>query len=404
MSNFFYRAVATDGRTAEGVLEAMTERAAAARLREMGLLPVYIGAQKQALPLHLGNLFARRKVRRRDRLFFTRELAALVKAGLPLDRSLAILIELVTEPVLRGVVKDVLKALKGGKSLADALATRADAFPPLYVNMVRAGEASGTLRVVLERLTEFEESAEELRSYFISALIYPTLLAVVGVIAISVLMVFVIPRFGQVFADAGQALPWPTAMLLAVSSFLRSWGWAAVLVLIAAVLAARRALQSEANRIRWDSWKLRLPLAGAVFRKIEVARFARTMGTLLTNAVPILTALNLVRDVLSNRVLCDALEPVAQGVKRGLGLAGPLAESGVFPPLTVALVRVGEETGRLDGMLLDVAEIAEREVRAATKRLVALFEPALILVMGLVVGLIVISMLVGIVSINEVPF
>lgn len=404
MSAFFYRAVASDGRAAEGVLEAVTERAAASRLREMGLVPIYIGAQKQALPLKLEGLFRRSKVKRHDRLFFTREFAALVKAGLPLDRSLATLSSLASEPRLRAVIQDVLKELKGGRSLADALATRPDVFPRLYVSMVRAGEASGTLRTVLERLTEFEEAAEELRSYFISALIYPTLLAIVGLTAITVLMVFVIPRFGQVFADAGQALPWPTAMLLAVSGAVRTWGWLGMVLLVAAVLGLRRGLRGERFRQRWDGWKLRLPLAGDLFRKVEVARFARTMATLLVNAVPILTALQLVRDVLSNRVLADALEPVAQGVKRGLGLARPLAESGAFPTMAVELVRVGEETGRLDGMLLDVAEIAEREVRQATKRLIALFEPLMILVMGLVVGFIVVSMLVGIVSINEVPF
>lgn len=404
MSTFFYRAVAGDGRTAEGVLDGVSERAVAGRLREMGLVPFYIGEKKQALPLRLETLFRRRKVSRRQRLFFTRELAALVKAGLPLDRSLAILVELAAEATLRTAVQDVLKALKGGRSLAEALQTRPDVFPPLYINMVRAGEASGALRVVLERLTEFEEAAEELRSYFISALIYPTLLATVGVIAISVLMVFVIPRFGAVFADAGQALPWPTAMLLTTSTVLRAWGWLVVVAVVAGIVALRRWVRTEAGRARWDEWKLRLPLAGEVFRKVEVARFARTMGTLLANAVPILTALNLVRDVLSNRLIANALEPVTQGVKRGLGLARPLSESAVFPPLAVELVRVGEETGRLEAMLLDVAEIYERDVRAATKRLIALFEPAMILTMGLVVGLIVISMLVGIVSINEVPF
>lgn len=404
MSTFFYRAVAGDGRTAEGVLEAVSERAVAGRLREMRLVPVYIGAKKQALPLRLEMLFRRRKVGRRQRLFFTRELAALVKAGLPLDRCLSILVELAGDPKLRVTIQDVLKELKGGRSLADALATQPEVFGRLYVNMVRAGEASGTLQVVLERLTEFEEAAEELRSYFVSALIYPTLLATVGVAAIVVMMVFVIPRFGEVFADAGQALPWPTAMLLTASALLRTWGWLLLAALVAGFVALRRWRQTEAGRERWDQWKLRLPLAGDVFRKIEAARFARTMGTLLANAVPILTALNLVRDIISNQVVARALEPVAQGVKRGLGLAAPLRESAVFPPLTVELVRVGEETGRLDAMLLDVADIYEREVRSATKRLIALFEPAMILTMGLIVGIIVISMLVGIVSINEVPF
>jgi general secretion pathway protein F len=270
--------------------------------------------------------------------------------------------------------------------------------------MVRAGEASGTLPAVLDRLVEFEEFSAELRGYLVSALIYPMLLLVVGGVAIAFLLGFVVPRFAQIFEEAGKELPLPTQVLMDVSQAFRSYGWLAALIIVAAVLLAGRWVRTESGRLRWDQWRLGAPLLGDVSLKLEIARFAKTMGTLLTQAVPIISALRLTREVLSNRRVAAAVEPLIQGVKRGQGLATPLAESGMFPALAVQLMTLGEQTGKLDSMLLELAAIYDREVRVATKRLVALVEPAVILAMGLVVGTIVISTLLAIVSINEVPF
>jgi general secretion pathway protein F len=258
--------------------------------------------------------------------------------------------------------------------------------------------------VVLDRLVEFEEFAEELRNYLLSALIYPALLVTVGGAAIALLLGFVVPRFAEVFQEAGRSLPLPTLLMLEVSSLFRHYSWIAVLALGAAVWGWHRWVSTDPGRLRWDHWKLRAPLVGPVLLKLETARFAKTLGTLLTQTVPIVSALRLTQEVLRNRVLVTAMDPLMQGVKRGQGLASSLAKVGAFPPLAVQLATMGEQTGKLDAMLLEISSIYDREVRSATKRLVALVEPAVILVMGLVVGAIVISTLLAIVSINEVPF
>jgi len=223
-------------------------------------------------------------------------------------------------------------------------------------------------------------------------------------VAIAFLLGFVVPRFAQIFEEAGKELPLPTQILMDVSTAFRDYGWIAAIVIVVAVLLITRWVRTESGRLRWDQWRLKAPLLGDVSLKLEIARFAKTMGTLLNQAVPIISALRLTREVLSNRRVAAAVEPLIQGVKRGQGLAGPLAETGMFPALATQLMTLGEQTGKLDAMLLELAAIYDREVRVATKRLVALVEPAVILAMGLVVGTIVISTLLAIVSINEVPF
>lgn len=403
MPEFLYKAIKGSGHLVEGVLVAETEPALLAELRRMGCLPIQV-TQKGGSAAARFSFLSRSRLSSRDRLNFARQLATLVRAGIPLDRSLALSRDLAEKDALRRVVDSSLKELRSGKSLANSLAENSDFFPPLYVAMVRAGEASGTLPAVLDRLVEFEDFSEELRTYLLSALIYPALLVVVGGAAISLLLGFVVPRFAQVFEEAGKALPLPTLILMQVANAFRDYGWLAAIAIAIAVLLGVRWIKTESGRMRWDAWRLRAPLVGPVLLRLEIARFAKTTGTLLAQAVPIVAALRLTKEVLGNRVLASAVEPLIQGIKRGQGLAGPLAEARLFPQLTVQLATLGEQTGKLDAMLLQVAEIYDREVRAATKRLVALVEPAVILAMGLIVGGIVISTLLAIVSINEVPF
>jgi general secretion pathway protein F len=403
MAEFSYKAVKDSGELVQGTLVAESEPALLAQLRRMGCLPIHVSAKEGARGMGWSRL-TRRGLSSQDRLVFARQLATLVRAGVPLDRSLLLCRDLAEKPALRAVVDATLKQLRSGQSLAHSLAANERFFPPLYVAMVRAGEASGTLPAVLDRLVEFEEFSAELRGYLVSALIYPMLLLAVGSVAIAFLLGFVVPRFAQIFEEAGKELPLPTQVLMDVSQAFRSYGWLAALIVAAAVLLASRWVRTESGRLRWDQWRLRAPLLGDVSLKLEIARFAKTMGTLLTQAVPIISALRLTREVLSNRRVAAAVEPLIQGVKRGQGLATPLAESGMFPALAVQLMTLGEQTGKLDSMLLELAAIYDREVRVATKRLVALVEPAVILAMGLVVGTIVISTLLAIVSINEVPF
>ncbi len=403
MPEFIYKAIRANGQVVEGVLAAESEPALLAELRQMQVLPLQVAPRQEGARSRFSFLL-RNRLSSRDRLLFARQLSTLVRAGVPLDRSLSLCRDLAEKEGVRAVIETTLKELRSGKSLAGSLAASREFFPPLYVAMVRAGEASGTLPAVLDRLVEFEEFGEELRNYLLSALIYPALLVTVGGAAIALLLGFVVPRFAQVFEEAGRGLPLPTWLLLQVSEAFRRYGWVAVVALGAAIWGWRRWVRTDSGRLRWDNWKLKVPLVGPVFLKLETARFAKTLGTLLTQTVPIVLALRLTKEVLGNRVLAAAIEPLMQGVKRGQGLASSLARVGTFPPLTVQLATMGEETGKLDAMLLQISAIYDREVRSATKRLVALVEPTVILVMGLIVGAIVISTLLAIVSINEVPF
>jgi general secretion pathway protein F len=269
--------------------------------------------------------------------------------------------------------------------------------------MVRAGQASGTLGVIFQRLAELETASSEWRSQLVSSLIYPALLTAVAVGSIVVLMQFVVPRFAEVFESTGLPIPTPTYVLLEASRLMESYGWILLIAILAAGVMFRRALQTVTGRAKWDGFLLRLPLVGSLLRRAETARFARTMATLVAGSVPLVQSLGLAKEVVGNRVMADSLDKVTQGVKRGEGIAEPIRKTGVFPPLAAHLLTVGEETGRLDTVFERLANIYDRETQTAVKRLTALFEPVVILGMGLMVGVIVLSLLMAITSINEVP-
>jgi general secretion pathway protein F len=400
MARFHFRAVAPDGKLRTGALAGATDRQVAQELRRQGLIPVYVGAHPQkAAGLKLP---AFTRGRRRDVLFFTQELATLLKAGVPLDRALAITTELTERPVFREVLQDVLRILKGGKSLADSLAAHPEYFSEIYLNIVRAGEASGALAPVFDRLSEFERTRDEVRNYIISSMIYPALLALVGLASILVLMNFVVPRFAQVFEESRMRMPLPTKVLLEASRILKTWGWIGGGAIVTAVAGLRAYIRTPAGRLWWDALRLRLPLLGLALRKAETSRFARAMETLVANGVPLVQSLGIAGAILTNRKMAGSLEAVSQGVKRGEGLAGPLRRTGEFPPLAAHLLSVGEETGQLHQMFGRMADIYENETRTAIRRFTALFEPLIILVMGVVVGALILSMLLAITSINEV--
>ena len=394
-----------DGKLVEGTMDAPDHGTVSIRLQEMGLLPMRVGAAAKT------TMFTRdipwpwkhRRVRRKDLLVFTHELHTLVRSGIPLDRSLAVLAKLAESPVLSEVIQNVLRAVKEGKSFSEALGEYPKVFPKVYVNMVHAGEVGGVLEEILGRLTLFLESSENLRSYVVSALIYPALLSVVAVGSISVMTLFVVPRFAAVFKDIGVPLPLPMAILQGLSGFLTAYWWLLVIAGILIGIYLQRFHNSPAGRLQWDRWLLRLPLWGAVVRKIEVARFSRTLGTLLHSGVPLLQGMNIVREILSNQAIATTIEPIRNGIKKGEGIAQPMKQSGVFPPLAMHLIEVGEESGKLDTMLIQVAEVYDVEVRNAVKNLIAFFEPALILAMGIIIGTIVVSMLLAIFSINDMP-
>jgi len=397
---YTYRAVAGDGKVRMGTLSGDSDGAVALELRRQGLTPLRVKAGAAApgrwrLPRWGGGR------RSRDLVFFTQELATLLASGVPLDRALSITSELTERPRFREVLVEVLRTLKGGRSLADSLAAHPEYFSELYLNMIRAGEASGSLAVVAERLAEFERSRDELRSYILGAMLYPALLALVGTASVLILLYFVIPRFATVFAESNLPIPAPTRVLLAASDAVKRWGLPALGALAAALIGLRVYLGTAAGRLAWDRFRLRLPLLGPAQRKAETARFARSMSTLVGNSVPLVESLSIARAILGNRVIAASLEAVSQGVKRGEGIAGPLRRSGQFPALAGHLLSVGEETGRLDQMFARMADIYEKDTREAVKRFTSLFEPLVILFMGVVVGAMILSIMLAITSINQ---
>jgi len=400
-ATFFFRAVASDGKIRTGSLSGNDDKAIARELRKQGLTPVYVGAtpKSAAIEIKLPSFGGRRRT---DVLFFTQELSTLLNAGVPLDRALSITAELTDRAQFRFIVLDVLRVLKGGRTLADSLSTHGEYFSDLYINMVRAGEASGALAVIFARLAEFERSRDELRNFIVSAMIYPALLATVAAASVFILLSFVVPRFAVIFADGHMKMPAPTRIMLEASDLVHAYGWYALGGLAAAAILWRVYTHTTAGRLWWDGARLKLPLLGVALLKAETARFARAMATLLENSVPLVQSIAIGAATLNNRMIANSLVGVANGVKRGEGIAGPTRKAGVFPPLAAHLLTVGEETGRLDQMFARMAEIYENETRAAIRRFTSIFEPVVILVMGIVVGGLVLSMLLAITSINDV--
>jgi len=400
MSSFYFKAVAADGRLRTGSLSGESDKAVARELRKQGLTPVYVGIEQQkSFEFKLPDL---NRGRHRDVLFFTQELSTLLNAGVPLDRALTITSELTERPRFRTVILDVLRVLKGGKSLADSLAGHPKYFSDLYVNMVRAGEAGGALAAVFERLADFERSRDELRGYIISSMTYPALLCLVGLGSILVLLNFVVPRFASVFEESHMKIPVPTQIMLDASKIVQDYWLPAAIAIVVLSFAFRSFIRTPNGQLWWDSLLLRVPLLGDAMRKAETARFARAMSTLVANSVPLVQSIGISAAILNNKKMSGSLETVSQGVKRGEGIAAPMRRSGAFPALAGHLLSVGEETGRLDVMFARMADIYESDTKTAIRRFTSLFEPMVILIMGLVVGGLILSMLLAITSINDV--
>ena len=401
MPVFLYRAADRGGHTVDGVMEAPDARAVIERLHKESYFPVRVAphAERKAWPTLAG-----RRVRQRDVLAMTQQLATLFEAGLPLDRALAILQELAPSPKLGEIVTDLLRSVRGGSSLSDALAKHHPRpFSRLYINMVRAGEKGGVLEVALRRLAEFLESRAAFTDAVVSALAYPLVITTVGAGAVVFLLTFVIPRFATIFADLHQAIPLPTQILMGVSATMQSYWWAGVLGILGAILGWRLWTGTPEGRLSWDRLLLRTPRVGSLTMKIETARFLRTLGTMLKSGVPVLGALAVVGDMMSNQIVARSVQRLSDSVKRGGTVASGMREHGQFPSLAVHMVRVGEETGRLEDMLIKAAETLEGDVRTDLKRMIGLLEPAVILAMGVLVAFIVVAMLLAIFSINDIP-
>ncbi len=409
MALYTYKATDHSGNIVRDTLQAPDEMAAVAMVQALGFIPIRVskggrrgGSLNFDISASIGSFFKR--VSGKDVMLFTQDLATLLQAGLPVDRALSILIHVAEKEAFKEIVSDILRIVQGGGYLSDAIAKYPNTFSVFYTNMVRAGEAGGVLESVLERLGLFLERSQELKDYIKSALVYPVFLLCVGGLSIIILMTYVIPRFSVIFADLGGAIPLSTQALLMMSQFLRSYWWALLVLLVGGSIVLKRFSHTASGRLKIDRIKMKMPVLKDFIQKIEVARFTRTLGTLVRSGVPILQALKLVQEIIGNRVIADALRPVHDRIKEGERLSKPLADTGAFPSLAVQMITVGEETGQLEQMLLRVAENYEKITRNMVKRLISFLEPAMILVMGIVVAFIVISMLMAIFSMNELPF
>ena len=400
MSTFFYRALAPDGKVQTGTLSSEDGRLAARELQRQGLTPVYVGTSKPAnwsftLPKWGGR-------RLQDVLRFTEGTATLLNAGVPIDRGLSIVGEMTERPEFRTIVGEILRSIRSGKSFAESLAEHEEYFSELYVSMIRAGEVSGSLALVMDRLAAFERARDELRRYIISSLTYPVLLILVASGSIFVILRYVVPRFAAAFQSSSIEMPLPMQVLMTVSEGIKTFGIPGILLFLLAMVGLRIYIKNPQGQLKWDRLKLRVPLFGEALRKADTARFARAMATLMGNGVPLVQSLTITRGVLGNRILAGALDVIGQGVKRGEGLSTPFKKTGVFPTLAGHLLTVGEETGNLDRMFDRMADIYDKDAREAVKRFTALFEPIVILIMGIIVGAMILSIMLAITSINQI--
>ena len=406
MAVFTYKATDRLGKLVTGSIEAKDKKAVILRLQELNYFPVRVEEKGKSSSQGTEQKFSfsfGQRIKKKDVLIFTSQLATLTSSGVPLDKSLTVLTELTENKKLSQVVADVQKSVHGGSHFTDALARHPKVFSKLYLSMVKAGESGGVLEGVLTRLAEFLESSQDFKESITSALVYPVLLTLVGGGAVAILLTFVVPKFTQIFADMGQTLPLPTRFLVGFSTLLVSYWWLLVGVILALFLSIRQYIKTEDGKWFWDSLKLHFPVWGNLTQKIEVSRFSRTLGTLVQSGVPILQALAIVKDIMGNSVLAKAIKEIQGRIKEGEKISDPLRQCHLFPPMAIHMIDVGEETGQLEVMLFKVADAYDRETRTSVKRMVSMLEPALILVMGLVVGFIVISMLMAIFGINDIP-
>jgi general secretion pathway protein F len=404
MPLFSYRAADPGGKIVQGSLEAREERQVVLHLQQGGLIPLRITPEGEA-PGWQGRLSWRRsrRISLREVVTFTQELAALLHAGLPLDRSLQSLMAVTTRPGLKAVISQVLRDLQSGKTLADALA-RHRVFSPLYVSLVHAGETGGFLEGALSSLRDYLKTVSELRSYLVTALIYPFILAGAGALAMIIMLVYVVPSFEGFFKEMGQTLFWSTSLLLSLSQVFRTYWWLGALAVVAAVFLGLRLVRRPAGRLAVDRLKMQAPFLGDLNRRVAAAFFAKTLGTLLNNGVPLVSSLRVVIASVNNRFLSQSLAGVLAEVEKGQQLSRLLKKVGLFPELFLQMTAIGEETGRLSEMLLSSADSLEKDARDAVQRLLALLEPVLILVTALVVAFIIVSLLLPILNLYEIQF
>lgn len=405
MSVFEYVALDEKGRQRKGFVDAPGIAAARQKLREENVYPVEINQATDKKETALAGVFKIniwQRVPANDVSMFTRQLSTLLGAGMPLVPSLSILMKQAKNPLLKKSLAQIREQVNEGKSLTESMSNFPQIFPPFYLNMVRAGEASGTINLVLERLADFSENQQTLMNKIRSALAYPLIMFFMGSAVIFLLMAFVVPKITGIFSDMHQTLPLITIILIAISNFLKSFWWL-ILILLAAGVAAFKYMTTgtEGGRHMWDNTKLKIPVWGQVNQKIAIARFSRTLATLLQSGVPLLSAMEIVRNVVNNIIIGEAISKASKDLEEGKGLSGPLTQSGIFPPLVIEMIAVGEQSGTLERMLNRIATAYETEAQSDIMVMTSLLEPVMILVMGLGVGFIVVSILLPIFEMNQ---
>ena len=405
MPIYEYTAFDQKGKSRKGIIEADNEAGARNKLRASGKYPIELkenlSQSTKAGKTRLGSPLVFERVKSMEIHIFTRQLATLLGAGIPLVSALSSLLEQTANPALKKVLAQIKDAVNEGNTLTNSLAKHPKLFSNIYINMVRAGEASGSLDIVLEKLADFGEKQRTLQGRIKAALIYPVFMAVIGSAILFILITYIVPNITKVFADMERTLPLPTRLLINLSNFLRGYWWFLLLLMIAAFYALRMFIQSARGRQVWDLLKLKMPIIGAVNQKIILARFGSTMASLLGSSVPLVTSMQIVQSIVNNSLIAEVIEEAIERIRKGKSMASALGTSPWFPPIFVQMISVGEQSGNLEPMLTKVSDAYEREVDMAIMGMTSLIEPIMIAGMGAAVGFVVLSILLPIFEMNQ---
>ena len=406
MAIYEYIGIDAKGKSANGRVEAESDRAARLKLRKMGLYPTTLGlqgtvTQKVSLSMNInfGGMFDR--VKSQDIALMTRQLSALLEANIPLVDALTALAEQMEQPKLKVMLSQVRQKVTEGVKFSDALREYKTVFSEIYINMVAAGESSGALDVVMDRLAEFTEAQNKLRSKVIGAMTYPLIMSAIGLLMMSALFIVVVPKIVSIFEDSNMTLPLPTKILIFISSTLANYWWLLIILIVGAVTWFRRYIKTPKGKSWLDKKMLSLPVIGDLVRKIAISRFSRTLSTMLSSGVPLLNALDIVKNILDNTVLKQVVEQTRDSVREGQSVAEPLKKSGQFPPLVTHMIAIGEKTGELEPMLERVAKNYDDQVERALSSLTALLEPLMIVSMAAIVSFVVMSILIPMLKMNS---
>lgn len=405
MPVYEYSALDNKGKTTKGIIDADNPFAARSKLRNSQLFPVKIKESSSKIKAQttgstsVSTLFKR--IRASEISSMTRQMATLMGAGITLVASLDLLITQEVNPLLKKILAQIKESVNEGNSLASSLSQHSKYFSQIYINMVTAGEASGSLDLVLERLAEFAENQEALKGKVVAAMVYPVIMLFIGVLALLTLVTFVVPKFTAVLEELEKALPLPTQIVIGASDFLKSYWWLVIIIIMSIVFLFKYAKKTEKYARMWDKFKLRAPVFGPVINKMIIARFARTLGSLLQNGVTLISALQIVRNVVNNIIIAEVIDNAIDQIKEGISLSEPLSKSRNIPPVVVQMVAVGEQSGEMEKMLNKVADIYEQEVESQVATMTSLLEPFMLLMMAVIVGFIAISILLPILEMSQ---